>query len=53
LLVSIHGSQRMRGDEHLSTCKPASRVGDQISNRPKMVIEIELFDPAYFPIEAV
>jgi len=43
----------MRGDQHLSARKPVSRVGNKIANRPVPIVEVEFFDPSYFPVEAV
>src|SRR5450759_5008227 len=52
-LFFIHGGQRIRGDQHLPARKPVSCVGDQIANRPVLVIEVEFLDLPYFPVKAV
>ena len=41
MLFFNNGDQRIRGDQHLPARKPVSCVGDQIANRPVLVIEVE------------
>jgi hypothetical protein len=49
----IYANQRVGGNQHLPAGEPGSRVGNQIANGPVQVIEVELFDLSYFPVEAV
>lgn len=53
LLISHHSTQRTRGNKHLPASKPVSHVGDQITNRPKLVIEKESLYLTYFTVKAV
>src|SRR5664280_6182 len=53
LLFFIHSGQRIGRDQYLRAGKPVSCVGDQVANRPIVVIEVEFFDLPYFPVEAV
>jgi hypothetical protein len=50
LLFFIHCGQRIGRDQYLRAGKSVSGVGDQVANRPIVVIEIEFFDLPYFPI---
>jgi hypothetical protein len=53
LLFRVHRPHRIRGDQYLATGQPGSRVGDQIANRPVLVVEVEFLDLADFPVAAV
>src|SRR5664280_2449715 len=48
LLFFHHGDPRIRGNQHLPARKPVSCVGDQIANRPVLVIEVEFLDPVSY-----
>jgi hypothetical protein len=37
----------------MSSRKPVAGIGDQIADNPVLVIEVELFDPSKFTVEAV
>jgi hypothetical protein len=41
----------MGREEHLPPRQPGTRVGDQIPNRPVLVIKIEIVDMADFAIQ--
>jgi hypothetical protein len=53
LLLFDHGDQRVRRDEHLPVHEPVSRVGDQVTDRPVAVVEVEFLHLPDFPVAAV
>ncbi len=50
--VADDSRQRIRGDQDLSLLEPVSRVGDQVADRPVVVIEVEVLDAPDVPVEA-
>jgi hypothetical protein len=53
VLLGAHGTERVRGQQHISSREPVACIGDQIADNPVLVIEVELFDPSNFTVEAI
>ncbi len=52
LLFLVHGDQCIRGDQHLPAGQSVPGVGNQIANRPVLVVEVEFLDRPDVPVAA-